>query len=163
MTVSNMFHDALRRIRIEVTVETDAAVPTHVQTTSQKHARDTERTKTLNLAKAHGESVGWRLQAPCYCREGQNVRCEIRDAVPGVGRHGLGIKGPAASELGNCHAQVREQANSSNSNARVVLVGRGEIGIVVVVMMAHDAVAMAVTVSMAVTMVMAILMARTCV
>lgn len=89
MTVADVFEQLAGSLGVEVAKETEGALPSHVEAAKEQHARDAERAKALDLAKAEGEAVRRRLEAPGDGGEGQDVRGEVRDAVPGVGRHGL--------------------------------------------------------------------------
>lgn len=135
----------MRRLWVPMAVQCHRAFKAHVAAANEEHARHAQRAQALNFAKAQGESVGRRFDAPRNGREGKDIGSEISDAVPAVGNHGLGVERPAADELGNGHGQVTEQANPRYAHAGVVLVGRGEVGaVMVMVVMAKEAVAMAV-------------------
>ena len=77
-------------------IERGAAVHAHEEAAKQEHARHAQRPQALDFAEADGEVVGWRAQAPRDGRERQDVRGQVRQAVPGVGDHGLRVEGVSA-------------------------------------------------------------------
>lgn len=133
--MADVLEDVMGSLWVKVTVQTDGTLPAHVDAANEQHARDTKRAQALDLAEAQGEAVRRRLDAPGDSSQSQNVRGQVSNAVPGIGHHGLGVEGPAANELGNGHGQVGQQADAGYADARVVLVGRREVGIIVVMVM----------------------------
>lgn len=131
------------RVEEEVRIERGAAVHAHEEATKQKHARHAQRSQALDLAEAEGEVFGWRAQAPRDCRERQNVRGEIGQAVPGVGDHGLRVEGVAAQPFGDGHAQIGVKADPGDAHTGVGLVSRGQVDIVVVMVVMTEAVGVA--------------------
>lgn len=144
VSMVGVFQHVMRRLWVPMAVQCHGAFEAHVTAANKEHTRHAQRAQALNLAKAQRESVGRWFDAPGDGREREDVGSEISNAVPAVGNHGLGVERPAADELGNGHGQVTEQANPRYAHAGVVLVGRGEVGVVMVVVMAEEAVAMAV-------------------
>lgn len=61
----------------------------HEHAAEQQHSRNAQRTQTLHLAETQGELVRRRLDAPGHRSKRQDVGCQIRQAVPGIGHHGL--------------------------------------------------------------------------
>lgn len=114
-----------RRIEEEVRIERGAAVHAHEETAKQEHARHAQGPQALDLAEADGEVVGWRAQAPRDGREGQDVRGQIGQAVPGVGDHGLRVEGVAAEALCDGHAQVGVEADPGDAHTGVGFVSGG--------------------------------------
>lgn len=129
-------HGCRLRVQEEVAVKGQQAAVTHPEAAEEEHGRHAERTQTLNLAKAGREAVGRGLDAPGNGCKGENVGCKIRDAVNGICDHGLGIEGVAADALGNGHAKVRVQTEPGDSNTSVILVLRGQVDIVVMMVVA---------------------------
>lgn len=156
MSMANVFQHMMGSFRVPMAIERHGTLEAHVAAADNQHARHAQRAEALNLAKAQGEAVRRRLEAPRHRRKGEDVRGQVGDAVPGVGNHGLGVEGPAANELGNGHGEVAEQADPGDAHAGVVFVGRGQEGVVMVVMVAEEPVAMAVIVTVVVMVVVAI-------
>jgi hypothetical protein len=50
-----------------------------------------------------------------------------------IGNQGLRVEDVAANELSNGHTQVGDQANSGNANASIAFVRRGQVGVVMMV------------------------------
>ncbi|KAG7051683.1 cation efflux family protein [Colletotrichum scovillei] len=132
------------RVEEEVSMEGDQAAPAHEQTTAQKHAGDTQRSQTLNLAETSGECFGRGFQAPRNSGQCQDVGCQVGQTVPGISNHGLGAECVATGALCKGHAEVGVETDASDAHAGVILVGRGQVDIVVaVVVMVVMAVALA--------------------
>ena len=129
------------RVQEELRVERGAAAHAHVQAAEEQHARDAERSQALHLAEADRKFVGWRAQAPRDGREGEDIRGEIGQAVPGVGDQGLRTKRVAARALDHRHSKVRIETNAGDAHTRIVLVLGGQVGVIVVVVVAVVAVA----------------------
>lgn len=135
MTMTNVLKDVVGAFGVEVAIQADGALPSHVEAANQQHARNTQRAQAFHLAEAQGESIRGRLQAPRDGGQGENVGGEVGYAVPSICCHCLGIECPSTNKFGNCHAQVGNQADSRNSHAGIILVCRCEICAVVVVVM----------------------------
>ena len=122
-------------IKEEVAVERLAAAQTHEESSAEQHARDTQRSQALDLAETGRIAVGRRSQTPGNRCKSQYVRGQVRHAVPRIGNHGLRVEHVTSDALGEGHAQVGVEANSSDAHAGIILVLRGEIDIVMVVVM----------------------------
>lgn len=144
VSVGDVLQHVMRRLWVPMAVQRHGALKAHVEAADDEHARHAQRAQALDLAKAQREAVRRRLDAPRHRRQRQDVGRQVGDAVPGVGDHGLGVEGPAADELCNRHAEVAEQADARDAHAGVVAVGRRQICVVVMVVMAKEAVAVAV-------------------
>ena len=122
------------RVEEEVGVERLAAARAHEEAADEQHARHAERPQALDLAEAHGELRRRRAQAPRHGRQRQDVRRQVRQAVPGVRHHGLRVEGVAARALDDGHAQVGVEADARDAHARVVLVLGREVDVVMMMM-----------------------------
>lgn len=131
------------RVEEEVSVERLAAAHAHEDAAEEEHARHAERTQALDLAEAHGELLRRRPQAPGHGAQRQDVGGEVRQAVPGVGDHGLRVEQVATHALGYGHAQIGEEADPGDAHACVVLVLGREVDIIVVMVVAVAGVAVA--------------------
>lgn len=89
VSMVGVLQHVMRRLRVPMTVQSHCTLEAHVAAANKEHARHAQRAQALNLAKAQGEAIGRRLDAPRDGREREDVGGEVGDAVPPVGNHGL--------------------------------------------------------------------------
>lgn len=152
MSMADMLDEGMRCLRIEVRIETEAALHPHVRATDEEEARHAQSSQALYLAESEGEPVRRRLDAPGHGSQRQDVGREIGQAVPTVRNHSLGVERPSSDELGNGHGKVGDEADVGYAHARIGSVLGDEVGVVMVVMVAQP---MRVRVSMVVAMAVA--------
>lgn len=59
--VANVLKKVVRALRVEMAVQADCALPPHVETAHQQHARHAKRTEAFHLAESHWESIRRRF------------------------------------------------------------------------------------------------------
>lgn len=124
-----------RRVEHEVSVDGLAAAEAHEEPSKKQHARHAQGSQALHLAESHGELLGRRAQAPGDGGQCKHVGGKIGQTVPRVGDHGLRVEGVAAGAFGDGHAQVGVEADARDAHTGVVFVLRGEVDIIMVVVM----------------------------
>lgn len=125
-----------RRIQEEVAIQSQQAAVAHPYATKEEHAGYPEGPQAFNLAEASREFVRRGLDAPRNSCKRQNVGCKVGDTVDSICNHCFGIEGVTTNALCNGHAKIRKQPKSRNADTSIVLVLRGQIAVVVVVVMA---------------------------
>lgn len=137
MSVTNALHKYMHvAIGIEMPVETDGALQSHVAATHKEQTRDAQSPQALYFTETEGEAVRRGLDAPRYRGQSEDIGGQVCHAVPAVCNHGLGIEGPAADELGYRHGKIRYETDVCYPHAGIGSIPGDEIARVVVVVVA---------------------------
>ena len=123
----------LRQIGVELCEQHLTCVQAHKDTPTQKQAADAQRSNALHLAISIREAFTGRFQRQGHGTQGQKVRDQVGQRMVGIGNQRLRVEDITTDELADRHAQVGDQANAGDADARIVFVGRREVDIVVVV------------------------------
>lgn len=109
-----------------------AGIEAHEDAAAQQKRADSERAQAFDLAVSIGKTLARGLQRPGHSAQSHEIRNHIGEGMVGVGDQGLRVENIASEELANGHGQVDEQADAGDPHAGVIFVPRGQVDVVVV-------------------------------